>query len=280
MHGPKSLLAIRPSRYLLSSGGFTRLATAFLCVVGVLGGAQPQRHTIKHGETLYSVSREFGVPVDVLQSFNQISDPNRLKVGTTLTIPTTHRVKPGETLYGISRSYGISIRLITRINELAEPGRLRIGQTIVIPEAEEEEPTSVSPEVETSARIGDDRAEDTSDPSGPWPVKGDRFPLEGKLSGVTIRASSGDAVVSVSSGTVRWASTNRGYGKVVLVQNDEGYVFGYLGIDETLVIVGDRVDIGTPIGRLGVNSHNGHAELHFLIFKNGKPVDPVHVPRT
>jgi murein DD-endopeptidase MepM/ murein hydrolase activator NlpD len=49
------------------------------------GGTQV---TAKEGETIYNISRRFGVPADVLMKTNGISDANGLKVGQKIVIPT------------------------------------------------------------------------------------------------------------------------------------------------------------------------------------------------
>jgi len=44
-------------------------------------------HTVASGETLYSISRQYGVTVQAIQQRNNISDPNRIQVGQQLIIP-------------------------------------------------------------------------------------------------------------------------------------------------------------------------------------------------
>ena len=49
------------------------------------GGTQV---TVKDGETIYNLSRRFGVPADVLMKTNGIADGNGLRVGQKVVIPT------------------------------------------------------------------------------------------------------------------------------------------------------------------------------------------------
>ncbi|MEK8132398.1 3D domain-containing protein [Paenibacillus filicis] len=44
-------------------------------------------YQVKSGDTLYRISRSFGVDVNDIQAANPLSDPNRLKIGTLLDIP-------------------------------------------------------------------------------------------------------------------------------------------------------------------------------------------------
>lgn len=76
-------------------------ATTFLCLVaffaqlGSGAGAEPSpreesfRYPLRAGESLTDVSRIFRVPLQQLMELNQITDPNRLSVGQTLTVPNS-----------------------------------------------------------------------------------------------------------------------------------------------------------------------------------------------
>jgi murein DD-endopeptidase MepM/ murein hydrolase activator NlpD len=92
-------------------------------------------HRVERGNTVYSVSRLYGVPVRAIIETNGLTSPYLLKVGENLAIPNRrgHKVVKGETVYSISRSYGIDISELTRANEIAPPYTIVIGQDLVIP---------------------------------------------------------------------------------------------------------------------------------------------------
>lgn len=241
-----------------------------------------QVHRIARGETLYSIAKKYGVTVSLLQSSNGITDPTRLRSGQKLTIPRAHVMRKGDTIYSIGRKYGVNPALILAANEIIDPTTVRVGQVLVVPEggtsaqpraqapAARRSPVAPGPSATARTGSGENRL---------WPTDGQRTRINGKLSGLKIAGTEGAAVRSVSSGTVRWASPSRGFGQVVLVENPLGYIFGYLGSAETYVAVGDRVEIGTEIGRLGLNPHDQKPNLYFLVFKDGIPADPWQAPR-
>ena len=242
-----------------------------------------QVHRIARGETLYGIAKKYGVPVSVLQSSNGITDPTRLRSGQQLTIPRAHVMRKGDTIYSVGRKYGVNPALILAANEIIDPTTVRIGQVLVVPEA------GTGPEPQTPTPAAARRLPVAAGPAAAvrtgggehrlWPTDGQRTRINGKLTGLKIAGTEGAAVRSVSSGTVRWASPSRGFGQVVLVENPLGYIFGYLGSAETYVAVGDRVEIGTEIGRLGLNPHDQKPNLYFLVFKDGIPADPWQAPR-
>lgn len=52
-----------------------------------------ETYTIKEGDTLFGISIKFDIPMDKLAEFNNITDPNQIKVGQVLKIP-----KPGSVI--------------------------------------------------------------------------------------------------------------------------------------------------------------------------------------
>lgn len=250
------------------------MSAALLLLVTTAAAADSaaHMHRIATGETLYSIARKYGVSVRLLQNANGITDPTRLRTGQTLTIPRAHVMRKGETIYSVSRKYGIDPGVMLAANEIVDPTAVRIGQVLLIPDSDRAE----------SERPSQQRLVQAPPPSGEnrlWPIAGPHTRITGKLTGLKISGTEGAAVRSVSSGTVRWASPSRGFGQVVLVENPLGYIFGYLGSAETFVSVGDRVEIGTEIGRLGLNPHDQKPNLYFLVFKDGIPADPWQAPR-
>ena len=245
---------------------------------GGVGQESDQSHVVAKGETLYGISRSLGIPVAVLQRHNDISDPTSIKPGTRLTVPGTHTVAAGETLYAIGRRYRVTADAVLEANGITDPTTVAVGTMLILPSGATIATAAAAVSTTPAARsLEPSDAVDTG--IRLWPVAGPRRTLSGKLNGVVIESSEGAPIVSVSSGVVRWASVSRGYGRVIFVQNPLGYIFGYLGIADLLVTVGDHVTLGTEIARLGRNPHDNAANLYFLVFKDGSPIDPVDAPR-
>ena len=77
--------------------------------------------TVKKGDTLYSISRKYQVPIRSLISMNHIVAPYTVYVGQRIKLPTSknHEVKKGETLYSISRKYGVDLSQLAKHNNIA-----------------------------------------------------------------------------------------------------------------------------------------------------------------
>ena len=96
------------------------------------------------GETLSHVAHRHGVTVAALQKQNGISDARSVRVGQTLTIPSSasaarateyrsHKVGRGQTLSDIAALYRISVAALKQHNGIDDPSKLRYGQVLRIP---------------------------------------------------------------------------------------------------------------------------------------------------
>ena len=246
--------------------------------------AANESYILKKGETLYRVSRKFDVPVGVLQMYNRISDPSSLREGTRIQIPPRYTVEKGDTLYSISRQFNVDLKVLMDFNGISDSTRLKIGTVLYLPgsatvtaaaEGGGDGDSAASGAAESFEGAASGRKSDLL-----WPHPGTRVSLSGRITGTLIYGSLGDRVVSVSSGRVIWAGPYRGFSRVILIEGKNGYTYVYAGNEETLVAVGDTVMPGAEIGRLGKNVHQGVAQLYFLVYRNGKPVDPALAPRS
>lgn len=93
-------------------------------------------YVVRRGDTLFTISRSFGVAMGRLIADNGISDPSRLVVGQALVIrkPTrVYTVRAGDTLSAVSRRTGVSVRQLRRNNPaLAGGSNIWPGQTLVL----------------------------------------------------------------------------------------------------------------------------------------------------
>jgi LysM repeat protein len=109
-------------------------------------------HTVKSGETLFSIGRLYNVNPYAIAAANNIPYPYIIYPGQQLTIPTGgttppgptppppsgqcryyHTVRPGENLYRISLAYGVPMATIASANGIVNYNLIYAGQTLCIP---------------------------------------------------------------------------------------------------------------------------------------------------
>ena len=93
--------------------------------------------------------------------------------------------------------------------------------------------------------------------------------------GVDLAAPSYAHVRSMASGQVIFAGTHGGYGKLVTIRHNNGYMSLYGHLDEISVNLGDRLSAGQILGRVGSSGLATGPHLHFEVRRQGKPVDPL-----
>lgn len=115
-------------------------------------------YRIQSGDTLLRIGARFGVSASLIQSHNGITNPNLIRVGQLIRIPTsaagsaaateasapvaapvappeptTYRVASGDSLWGIARKFGVSASALATLNGITNANRIRIGQLLQIP---------------------------------------------------------------------------------------------------------------------------------------------------
>ncbi len=97
-------------------------------------------YVVQNGDSLYSISRMYGISVDDIKNANNLTS-NILTIGQVLTIPTDevssntsnlYVVQKGDSLWSIANRFGVSINQIRMMNNL-NSDILNIGQTLIIP---------------------------------------------------------------------------------------------------------------------------------------------------
>ncbi len=263
----------------------------FYAVIGLsVASATNIEHIVQKGDTLYHISKQYGVPVDVLLRFNDIPNARSLRVGMKLKIPDTYQVKKGDTLYSIAKDNGISLAQLLAVNHIDKSYIIKIGQVLVLPSgavstaaANDNTGSQLTQTTSTSAPNSGTSVSTMGPSDGGlpfWPAPGKRIFLSGKLAGGTqISGGVGDPVYAVADGRVVWVGPYRGYGRVVFVESPSKYIYVYGGNETTLVKVGDTVTRGTEVANMGINPHLGQACAYFFVYKNGQPVNPRTAPR-
>ena len=118
------------------------------------------RHRVARGQTLFAISRQYGLPIRSLIDSNGLTPPYRLQAGQSLLIPKArvHQVASGDTVYGISRRYGVDLSELVRQNAISAPYRITLGQRLVLPAAHDRSRSQVAalpvpaPKSESSAK--------------------------------------------------------------------------------------------------------------------------------
>ncbi|QXM24957.1 M23 family metallopeptidase [Elioraea tepida] len=120
-----------------------------------------------------------------------------------------------------------------------------------------------------------------------WPVRGQVISTFGTKGGglvndgINIAAPRGAPVRAAADGTVIYAGNEvRGFGNLVLIRHEGGWVTAYGHAERVLVRQGQAVRAGEQIAVVGSSGAVSTPQLHFQVRRDGRPVDPVaHLDR-
>lgn len=258
------------------------------------------RIQVQAGQTLYAISRAYGVPLRDLISVNGLRAPYSLAIGQTLRLPSArvHTVKRGDTAYSISRRYGVTLSGLMRVNDIRAPYTLSVGQKLRLPGGAAPTASVSGSSAATPNGVGSARPQATPPRRGrsvaitqppprtsarfAWPTRGQiasRFgPKEGGQynEGINILASQGSPVRAAEAGVVAYASNQlAGYGNLLLIRHADGFVSAYAHNERILVRTGQQVRRGDVVARVGKSGGVREPQLHFEIRKGRRALDPL-----
>jgi len=239
-------------------------------------------YSVCTGDTLWALSRQYGVSVNSLMKANNLTSSSRLQVNQRLYIPgrevqvqtsgtrvgtqyETYQIQHGDSLWSISRHFRVSLDQIMSLNGLSQSSVLRVGQTIRIP-----------------AYI-----------SGDYGTRGEEFiwPLQGRISspygnrssgfhkGIDIVAPAGTPIRAAKSGVVSFSGWINGYGRTVIIDHQDGLQTLYAHNQVNLVSRGQRVNQGDLVARVGISGNATGYHCHFEIRQGGRHTNPLQFLR-
>jgi murein DD-endopeptidase MepM/ murein hydrolase activator NlpD len=219
-------------------------------------------HTIKSGESLYGIARQYRVSLAELQRVNGIDTPLRVKVGTTLKVPGTAAASaPSRELAAEAPPTPKIINAPTERKQVAaRSDQVSDAEPLAAP---------LSAAEQSSGRFR-------------WPARGrviagyGRRPDGTHNDGINLALPQGAEVHASEGGKVAYAGNElKGYGNLVLIRHENGWVSAYAHNEQLLVKRDDIVQRGQVIAKAGKTGSVDQPQLHFELRQGSKPVDPL-----
>ncbi|MDE2405298.1 MAG: M23 family metallopeptidase [Sphingomonadales bacterium] len=95
--------------------------------------------------------------------------------------------------------------------------------------------------------------------------------------GIDLGAPWGSPIFAVADGDVTWAGPHGGHGNYVRLQHGGTFATGYGHMSRFAVSPGMHVRAGQVIGYVGSTGLSTGPHLHYEVYQNGRPVDPMSV---
>lgn len=238
--------------------------------------------TVGAGDTLYSLSRRYSVPVNDLAVMNNLKPPFALAVGQKLRVPNLEKVEP---VVGVETKVKIS-------EKSQKPSVYTPKQTVGVeqknaPQKNQKDTAKKVADVKPVKKISSDptkklpKINARSSSKFSWPVQGKILSNYGAKSnglfndGINISAKRGSAVKAAENGVVAYAGNEvKGMGNLIIIQHAGGWMTVYAHMDSMSVRRGTRVNVGQKIGTVGETGKVDSPQLHFEIRKGTKAYNP------
>ncbi len=104
------------------------------------------RYTVKTGDLLWKIARDYKVEIRDIISLNKMEAPYYIYIGQILLIPTEDRdnkpaggayfyytVQPGDILWNIAQKYGTTVQKLVELNDIKDAYDLYVGKKLMVP---------------------------------------------------------------------------------------------------------------------------------------------------
>jgi len=254
-------------------------------------------HTVKRGESFWTIATRHSLRVSVLEAANPHIRPERLQIGATLNLTiqepflevktvtrvTYHQPVPFATTNVVDNNLWHWDR---RVRTPGRPGTQEVVARVTAVNGKEvarDILTRVQVEAPTAQVVarGTKLAPTLSTGAFLWPTSGRVTSAFGQRwggfhEGVDIGAPTGTAIRAADSGIVSFSGWGGSFGNMVRIEHGDGYATLYAHASRLLVAVNDVVEKGQVIALVGNTGRSFGPHLHFEIHRQGRPLDPMN----
>lgn len=263
-------------------------------------------YVVAKGDNLTAIARRTGVPFGTLARMNGLSTPYLLRVGQKLLLPVAETATPAVASAvpppsAVPQTAPQPVQPAPAVSSVPVPVPAPPGAPEVVAVSPNAAPAAALPAVPASAAAVPPVAAPISTPTQAaalpptplpeppaksghgfiWPVKGEVLLEYGTTGhgqhndGINIAAPRGTPVLAAESGVVAYAGNElRGFGNLLLIKHEGGWMTAYAHNDTLLVKRGDVVKRGQKIAKVGDSGGVSQPQLHFEIRQGTRAIDP------
>ena len=235
--------------------------------------AQIAEYEVQPGDTVEEIAHRFETDPETLAVINEMDNWHRIFPGDTIYVINVrgllHEVSSEDTVEEVAEQYNVNLEDLLAANGLKPSEQIEKGDKLVVPGAR-------APQEAVLAARGE---------LFRWPTRGRITSYFGYRwgsfhQGIDIAAATGTPVGASRTGTVSRAGWAGGYGNLIEIDHHDGKTTRYAHLSNIHVRVGQRVERGQIIGRVGSTGRSTGPHLHFEIREGGRARNPLdYLPR-
>ncbi len=223
-----------------------------------VSGAEPDRHKVVRGETAYSISRLYGVPVAALAEWNGLDHNYTVRDGQYLLIPVVMAQGTASDSPSLPGQGSPSPTPPSAAQPLPA-----VDESVTVTEVPEQ------PDLSSQTT-----AASASDAPMIYPVPGNivRAYAKGRNEGIDIETEPGTPVKAADNGTVAAITRDTDQVPILVLRHAGNVLTVYAGVDRVSVTKGESVTRGQVIAQV---RDADPAILHFEVREGFDSVDPM-----
>jgi len=230
-------------------------------------GPEPVRHKVTRGETAYTISRLYQVPVKSLAEWNGLGPDFAIREGQYLLIPVASQAAPQNASAGTAA--GATAAIATTAPGAGTPTPTPPSATTPLPDEK------VAPAAQantTTTPVGEPTT--TSTAKMGFPVKGNiiRAYSKGRNDGIDIAAAPGSSVNAAADGTIAAITADADQIPIIVVRHPDNLLTVYANVDKIVKKKGDPVKRGQKLASL---RGGDDAYVHFEVREGFDSVNPM-----
>lgn len=233
-------------------------------------GSEPIRHKVARGETIFSISRLYNVPVQTIADWNGVGPELSVREGQFLLVPQTAGTAPIQTSAPApapAPEPAPGVGSVTPLPPSAATPLPDETPSVPLPKASVPE----APDIGTPTPA----AQPAKNPNATfiYPVQGSiiRAYAAGRNEGIDIGARAGTTVQAAASGSVAAVTTDTNGVAIVVIKHDGGLLTVYTNLDGVTVAKGANVSKGQSIGKVRAGDPSF---VHFEVRRGLTSADP------
>ena len=222
-------------------------------------GAEPIRHQVARGETAFSISRLYNVPVANISEWNGLDSEFTVREGQFLLIPQGGTAPAPATVVVTEPGAGTATPVPPSASTPLPPATPAVATPVVAPPAPDIGAAAPEPTTAATRFVA--------------PVQGSiiRGYAPGTNDGVDFGVPAGTDVKAAGSGSVAAVTSDTSGGSIVVIKHSDGLLTVYTQMDSLAVSKNDNVSAGQTIGKVRAADT---PFLHFEVRRGLQSVDP------
>jgi murein DD-endopeptidase MepM/ murein hydrolase activator NlpD len=245
--------------------------------------------TVQPADTVSAIAERYRVREDDLLAMNEFGSGKQPRAGDRIRIPayaSLASVRP--------QAKSVPTAPDTQVGppsaaapKAAPTTRVQVSQATPLPKAKPNAPKTEAPkrsswfDMDWLSSFSPEQPDPKVNATFLWPLKGQVISTFGPAAtgarndGINISAMRGDSIYAAGDGTVTYVGNElKGYGNLILIQHDNGFITAYAHSETVKVVRGQHVAKGDVIAYAGATGDVTEPQLHFELRYGTKPINP------